>query len=32
MKGKDSSSESFTVDGDNITLMDYDSHAPMHYI
>jgi hypothetical protein len=30
--GKDSSSESFTVDGDNLTFTDYNSHGPLHYI
>jgi hypothetical protein len=29
---KDSSSESFTVDGDNLIFIDYNSHGPLHYI
>jgi hypothetical protein len=29
---KDSSSESFTVDVDNLTFTDYNSHGPLHYI
>jgi hypothetical protein len=29
---KDSSSESFTVDGDNLMFTDYNSHGPLHYI
>jgi hypothetical protein len=29
---KDSSSESFSVDGDNLTFTDYNSHGPLCYI
>jgi hypothetical protein len=30
--GKDPSAESFTVDGDNLTFTDYNSHGPLHYV